>query len=388
MEKQDAIQIWNEICFLLSDSIENNISEKDYESQIVRALEALGWKEFSGEIKRQPELKIGRSNKLRPDIVVYDKNDNPIIAIEVKKPSEKLSRNEPADQLTSYMLQLKAEYGLLIGNRIRFYYDGRENQRRDSLLLQRIDFNRGCEEGMNFVKIFNRSDFLDKSHKVIVKSLINDFLAERNINKLRNILKEKETLIKIVDSLKEEYSDFGTDVVEAALNGIRIDVSFESEVVFKNDIPGVESDGLFATVFDTIERNEDGISRKELINITGFSDKQISNAIYNLKKKNSIENVRIGVYRAIKNKLIIDDVNEKPVEKFKPSSIKNKLPELKQGTLTFNVYELIRNRQKGISVEEIKTLLGHFDRKIDNVLYKLKKREYIHAIERGFYMAL
>ncbi len=55
MEKQDAIQIWNEICFLLSDSIENNISEKDYESQIVRALEALGWKEFSGEIKRQPE---------------------------------------------------------------------------------------------------------------------------------------------------------------------------------------------------------------------------------------------------------------------------------------------------------------------------------------------
>ncbi len=79
-------------------------------------------------------------------------------------------------------------------------------------------------------KFLISSDFLDRKSKVIVKSLINDFIAERNINKLRNILKEKETLIKIVDSLKEEYSDFGTDVVEAALNGIRIDVSFESEV--------------------------------------------------------------------------------------------------------------------------------------------------------------
>jgi hypothetical protein len=39
--KMDANEIWNEICFLLSDSIKPNILEKDYENQVIRAIEKL-----------------------------------------------------------------------------------------------------------------------------------------------------------------------------------------------------------------------------------------------------------------------------------------------------------------------------------------------------------
>jgi len=45
-------ELWNEICFLLSDSIKPDISEKDYENQVIRAIEKLGWREYTGEIKR------------------------------------------------------------------------------------------------------------------------------------------------------------------------------------------------------------------------------------------------------------------------------------------------------------------------------------------------
>jgi hypothetical protein len=35
---------WDEICFLLSDNINQNLSERDFENQVVRAIEVLGWK--------------------------------------------------------------------------------------------------------------------------------------------------------------------------------------------------------------------------------------------------------------------------------------------------------------------------------------------------------
>ena len=51
---------WAEICFLLSDDVRQNMAEKDFEGQVVRAMELLGWREFRNEIERQPIVQLGR----------------------------------------------------------------------------------------------------------------------------------------------------------------------------------------------------------------------------------------------------------------------------------------------------------------------------------------
>jgi hypothetical protein len=78
---------WDEICFLLSESINQNLPEREFENQVVRAIEVLGWREFKNEIKRQPLVQLGREGTLRPDLIVYGNDNKPIIVVEVKRPS-------------------------------------------------------------------------------------------------------------------------------------------------------------------------------------------------------------------------------------------------------------------------------------------------------------
>jgi hypothetical protein len=352
-------------------------------------MEVLGWKEFAGEIKRQPELKLGRNTRLRPDIVLYGNNDYPLIVVEVKKPSEKITKDEPAEQLISYMRQLKTEFGLLIGQRIRFYYDGRENKRRMPLLLQRIDFDKNDSGGEQFVEIFNRNGFLNKKYLHTVNKLFDNFTAKRNIRKLRETLQEKQTITKIVEFLKEEYSDFGSDVVEGALNGIRIELSYDLEPednpvrTDDQDTPG----GLLATVLDTIRRHKDGISKKDLIDITGFTDKQITNAIYKLKVRNAITDVRRGFYRANTGSMLEGITKNSHSGHTQESKNEEQLNDLPEGTMIHTLYHLIgRRKKKGFTVEELKIKTGFESRQIANLLYKLSKKGYISTIERGRYV--
>jgi len=125
MNIENAESLWNEICYLLSASIKTGISEKDFELQVVRAVEKLGWSEYLGEIEKQPSIQFGRKY-LRPDIVVYNSKKRALIPIEVKRPAEDLSNDHIDGQLKSYMLQLKAKFGLVIGDSIKLFYDGPE----------------------------------------------------------------------------------------------------------------------------------------------------------------------------------------------------------------------------------------------------------------------
>ena len=70
----------------------------------------------------QYTLPIGNSNSIRPDIVLWRKNEHdtqsPVLPIEIKRPSN--IRNERQEnQLMSYMRQLKLNVGLYIGEKIQ-----------------------------------------------------------------------------------------------------------------------------------------------------------------------------------------------------------------------------------------------------------------------------
>ena len=152
------------------------MSERDFENQVVRAIEVLGWREFKNEIERQPTVQLGREGTLRPDLIIYGGDRKSLIVVQVKRPVEDISRDYVIGQLRSYMRQMKSDFGFLIGSDLRVFYDGPLNPHSDPILLERIEFEKQSEKGITFVKLFNKESLAENRHDKYLKwvcSLLN-----------------------------------------------------------------------------------------------------------------------------------------------------------------------------------------------------------------------
>ncbi len=227
MQNEFPKEIWAEICFILSQSINSNVSENIYEQTVLRAIEKLGWRQFRREIEIQPSLQIGRQSSIRPDLVIYGPARKALIVIEVKRPAEDMTKDNAIGQLKSYMRQMKADFGLLVGMELRIFYDGNLNPQPEPLLLEKIVFDRNSSAGRKFVEIFYKDNFLNEQYIPYLKETIGQFNKEREITKLKKTLRSEETKDKVIEFLKTEYTDFGQDIVEAAMEKLKIDLSYD-----------------------------------------------------------------------------------------------------------------------------------------------------------------
>lgn len=193
MQTQFHQEIWQEICFILSDSVKENINERDFEHQVLRALEVLGWREFRGEIERQISIQVGRQGVLKPDLVIYGEGKKALIVIEVKRPQEDISRDDSISQLKSYMRQMKADFGFLVGSEIRIYYDGNLNPQADPFLIDKIPFIKDEKAGVIFAEFFEKSNFLSETYLPILDKKIRKFNIKRESQKLKAILLSENT---------------------------------------------------------------------------------------------------------------------------------------------------------------------------------------------------
>jgi len=219
-------EIWEEICFILSGNVNNGMVENVYEQRVIMALEKLGWSEFKKEIQTQKRLVVGRKSTIRPDIVLYGPGGNALVAIEVKRPSEKLASLE---QLKSYMRQLKADFGLLVGHEIKIYYDGALNKNPEPLQLGRVLFDQASSGGQQFVELFTKANFLQEQYRPFLNKKISQFNLKREAIKLKKEICKPETKIKIIDFLKSEYSEISQDIVIEALKMLKIDIYYENK---------------------------------------------------------------------------------------------------------------------------------------------------------------
>lgn len=227
--------IWAEICFILSQNINSNVSENIYEQAVLRAVEKLGWSQFRKEIVIQPSLQIGRQSSIRPDIVIYGPENKALIVIEVKRPSEDMARDNAIGQLKSYMRQMKADFGLLVGMELRIFYDGNLNPQAEPLLLEKIAFDHNSSAGYKFIEIFYKDNFLEKKYISFLNETIGKFNKDREVKKLKKALCSKETKDKIFEFLKNEYTDFGHDIIENAMENLKIELSYDSDSVKLKD---------------------------------------------------------------------------------------------------------------------------------------------------------
>lgn len=387
----NANEVWKEICFLLSENIKPDILEKDYENQVIRAVEKLGWLEYTGEIVRQPEIKIGRKMRIRPDLAISGPDKNTLIVIEVKRPAERLSKEEPSDQLISYMLQTQAKFGLLVGSAIRLFYNGKENPQRKPLLLDRIPFEKGSDEGIAFVSALQRDNFINGRYKSYISRLIKNFVADRNIKKLQETLPTEETKVKIRAFLKDEFSEYGSDVVEGALRDLKIKLSYETEPPPGHKTqppPKIGEDTKAKTVFDIIKQHPEGISKSNLIQLTGFSKKSVSNIIYKLTRWEKIESIKRGVYHSKTKKASSKRITIKPSGRNGGDSVTGASTGIQKKTMAETVFETIQSEKNGIRVNEIVKATGFKKKSITNMLYKLTKLGAVSSDGKGLYKAI
>lgn len=228
MEQETLQEVWAELCFHLSDSINPNINENVFEQKVLHTFEKLGWSQRRGELRAKPSLQIGRQGAIIPDIVIYSPDNRAVVALEVKRPVEDLSRPDFIGQLRSYMRQVRADFGLLIGKEIHIYYEGILNTHTDPLLLSKIRFKSDSADGIDFVRLFNRASFISGEYEVYLKAHIDRLAREQKIDAIRGQLQSEETRQKLLKLLQNEYfSDVEARVLTEAMEGLTIEISYQ-----------------------------------------------------------------------------------------------------------------------------------------------------------------
>ncbi len=228
---------WNEICFLLSANIRTDISESDFEQNIVQALRVLDWKEYSGDIEIRPSFQVGAANRITPDFVIKNSDNRKLFVIEIKQPNIPLN-SRFQQQLFSYMRQLKLEYGILIGQGIQIFYDGDLAKQEDTILLETIKFTKNNEKGLKFVELFAKESFNQESLKSFTLNGLKKIdRREEHKNLTKKILSESYQE-KISELIKQDFlNEYNGELIESVLKELKIEIKNKNTEITQTAFP-------------------------------------------------------------------------------------------------------------------------------------------------------
>ena len=195
-------ETWQEIVSDLSEFLENNSKESEYQKAIENCLKILGWKKSNNTIIPQYHLHIGSVKPLRIDIVLC-KNEIPILPIEIKRPNSICKTKDK--QITSYMRQLKSNIGLYIGENIQFYYDASDDSNKEAISVFKVEFSNDDENGIELCDLLSYDnctkekleEFCKKCYERMIatnnlKQHLADFLSSINQeNNIKSLIREK-----------------------------------------------------------------------------------------------------------------------------------------------------------------------------------------------------
>jgi len=228
---------WNEICFLLSDNVRNDISESDFEQNVIQALRVLDWKEYSGDIEIRPSFQVGASNRITPDYVIKSSDNRKLFVIEIKQPNIPLN-SKFQQQLFSYMRQLKLEYGILIGQGIQVFYDGDLAKQEDPILLETIKFTKDNEKGLNFVELFAKESFNKESLKSFTLNALKKINRREEHKHLTKKILSEIFQEKIVELIKQDFlNEYDGELIESVLKELKIEIKQKHTETTQAELP-------------------------------------------------------------------------------------------------------------------------------------------------------
>lgn len=254
---------WKEICFLLSENIRTEISESDFEQNVIQALRVLDWKEYSGDLQIRPSFPIGASNRIVPDIVINSTEKRNLFVIEIKQPSIPLN-TKFQQQLFSYMRQLKLQYGVLIGQVIQIFYDGDLTEHDEPVLLETIDFEKNSQKGQKFVELFNKENFSYDSLNTFTQNSLNKINRKNEQKILSQIILSSDYELKVLELIKLDLlNKYDGEIIDNVLQSISINIIEKNQT--EVGIPNIQTD---ITEQSEIKSSRD--KTKYIINGTGI----------------------------------------------------------------------------------------------------------------------
>jgi len=184
-------ELWQEICFTLKD-IPSSCSEELYEQKIIQIIEKLGWSRYKKEIIIRKSYQLGSTGTIIPDIIVKSLDKDESLVIEIKRPSVNIENESHKMQLFSYMRQLKLEYGLLIGNKIQIYYDGKLKTGENPVLLKNIEISDNNEDNLLLINLFQKQSFSYQNLNIFATKELEKITSKKYQKELHNMLVSNE----------------------------------------------------------------------------------------------------------------------------------------------------------------------------------------------------
>jgi hypothetical protein len=217
---------WNELCYHLSEKINRDISEKEFEAVVDKALFILGWREFSGDFEIRPSFQLGSTkNSLKPDFLIKSNSTGQkLFVVEIKRPNLPLSAQNQI-QLSTYMRQFKLPFGILIGPQIQVFYDGQLNKRENAVLIKTIDFKRDDILGEQFVELFSKESFSMDALHTFAEDSLKEINQQHEIEKLTTRIVSQDFHQKVKSLIRQHLvQETEGEVVDAALEKVEIEI--------------------------------------------------------------------------------------------------------------------------------------------------------------------
>ena len=221
---------WNELCFILSESVSDNASEQLFELKVIQAFEKLGWSHFKKEISVRESIQVGSTNRITPDLIIKSNNTN-LFVVEVKKPSVDLKNPDHQYQLSSYMRMLRLNFGILVGNEIKIFIDGSLVGTNQFELLESISFTKDNPQGLNFINLFQKETFSNENIEKYIQDKIENIKDNQTIENLRKEITNSEYSDFLRDKLKNKLlTNYNENIVEKVLEDIKVKIYNSSQI--------------------------------------------------------------------------------------------------------------------------------------------------------------
>lgn len=225
---------WNEMCFLIDEHKHNNSKEDFFQLGIENILDKiLGWSKFRKELITKERTKVGSSNTIIPDIILRS-NDNNLIVVELKRPNKSIENHK--EQLFSYMRLHKVQFGLLIGEKLQFFYET-PNDTKPAKLISEISFLPNNLEGNQLIELLNKENFDEDKIIKFCNDKLNMFEIEKEKKDLISFLKSEDGEGYIIKLLADDlYRKHNEDFIDEIISQISINVvaSFSEIIINKH----------------------------------------------------------------------------------------------------------------------------------------------------------
>lgn len=287
---------WNELCYILSENLPSNMSEQLFELKVIQVFEKLGWSEFNNEIVVRESIQLGASNRIIPDLVLKSKEKGNLFVVEVKKPSLEIDKSTFKGQLSSFMGIMRVELGILIGNKIQLFLDGKFFNKNDIVLIDEIEFKRDNEKGIKFVELFSKDNYNKQNIEKYAQDKLQQLEEIEDFKRLKNQLLSENYNEKVVDYLKTELlKEYSENTIEKVLKVIEVKINS------KNTIVPLENYETHRVYKHKKAENFNELNRKLPIG------KYVRKTFYELVKDNSIDRTEIErLQRSDYSKLTFD----------------------------------------------------------------------------------